>query len=53
MTSSQWIGKVLAWSVVVIVLGAWTAAFWYEPTPSAPLPEMPDLQARTADVWQD
>ena len=29
------------------------ATFWYEPTPSAPLPEMPDLEARTADIWQD
>ncbi|MHC4406609.1 MAG: glycoside hydrolase family 172 protein [Planctomycetota bacterium] len=30
-----------------------TATFWYEPTPSAPLPEMPDVEARTADVWKD
>lgn len=30
-----------------------TATFWYEPVPSAPLPEMPDLAARTADLWQD
>ena len=29
------------------------ATFWYEPVPSAPLPEMPNLEARTADVWQD
>ena len=30
----------------------WSAAtFWYEPVPSAPLPEMPDLEARTADLW--
>jgi len=28
------------------------ATFWYEPTPSAALPEMPDLQTRTADLWQ-
>lgn len=27
-----------------------TATFWYEPTPSAPLPPMPDLAARTADL---
>jgi hypothetical protein len=26
------------------------ATFWYEPTPSAPLPEMPDVEARTADL---
>jgi hypothetical protein len=26
------------------------AAFWYEPTPSAPLPPMPDVKARTADL---
>ena len=30
-----------------------SATFWYEPTPSAPLPEMPDVQARTADIWKD
>jgi hypothetical protein len=29
----------------------WSAAtFWYEPTSSAPLPEMPDLAARIADL---
>ena len=28
-----------------------TATFWYEPIPSTPLPEMPDLAARTADIW--
>ena len=29
----------------------WSAAtFWYEPVPSAPLPQMPDLEARTADL---
>jgi hypothetical protein len=27
------------------------ATFWYEPVPSAPLPALPDLAARTADVW--
>jgi hypothetical protein len=27
------------------------ATFWYEPSPSAPLPPMPDLAARTADIW--
>ena len=30
-----------------------SATFWYEPTPSAPLPEMPDVEARTADIWTD
>jgi hypothetical protein len=29
------------------------ATFWYEPTPSAPLPPMPDVKARTADLWTD
>jgi hypothetical protein len=29
-----------------------TATFWYEPVPSAPLPALPDLAARTADIWQ-
>jgi hypothetical protein len=29
------------------------ATFWYEPTPSAPLPEFPDVKARTADLWKD
>ncbi len=28
------------------------ATFWYEPVPSAPLPEMPDVKARTADLWK-
>ena len=28
-----------------------TATFWYEPTPSAALPELPDVAARTADIW--
>jgi hypothetical protein len=27
------------------------ATFWYEPVPSAALPPMPDLKARTADIW--
>lgn len=27
-----------------------TATFWYEPIPSAPLPPMPDVAARTADL---
>ncbi len=32
----------------------WSAAtFWYEPTPSAPLPAMPDVTARTKDIWKD
>jgi len=26
------------------------ATFWYEPIPSAPLPPMPDVKARTADI---
>ena len=30
-----------------------TATFWYEPIPSEPLPVMPDVTARTADIWQD
>jgi len=29
------------------------ATFWYEPVPSAPLPKMPDVKARTADLWVD
>ncbi len=29
------------------------ATFWYEPVPSAPLPAMPDVEARTADVWPE
>jgi hypothetical protein len=29
------------------------ATFWYEPVPSAKLPAMPDLKARTADIWKD
>lgn len=29
------------------------ATFWYEPTPSAPLPPLPDVKARTANLWTD
>lgn len=30
----------------------WCAAtFWYEPIPSAPLPDLPNAQARTKDIW--
>lgn len=29
------------------------STFWYEPTPSAPLPKFPDTKARTADIWKD
>jgi hypothetical protein len=29
------------------------ATFWYEPTPSAPLPPLPDVGARTADIWKE
>jgi hypothetical protein len=29
------------------------ATFWYEPTPSAPLPPLPDVKARTADLWKN
>ena len=29
------------------------ATFWYEPVPSAPLPPLPDVEARTADIWTD
>jgi hypothetical protein len=32
----------------------WSCApFWYDPTPSAPLPPLPDVKARTADLWRD
>ncbi|MGB2824729.1 MAG: glycoside hydrolase family 172 protein [Phycisphaerae bacterium] len=32
----------------------WCAAtFWYEPVPSAPLPALPDKDARTRDIWQE
>jgi hypothetical protein len=30
-----------------------TATFWYEAVPSAKLPPMPDLKARTADLWKN
>jgi len=30
-----------------------SATFWYEPTPGEPLPAMPDVKARTADLWKD
>ncbi|MBM3883936.1 MAG: DUF2961 domain-containing protein [Verrucomicrobia bacterium] len=30
-----------------------TAAFWYEPVPSAPLPTFPELEARVSDVWRN
>jgi hypothetical protein len=30
-----------------------TATFWYEPVPSAPLPALPNVEARTADIWQE
>jgi len=30
-----------------------SATFWYESVPSAPLPAMPDVQAATADIWQE
>lgn len=29
------------------------ATFWYEPTPSAALPKLPEVKARTADIWTD
>ncbi len=29
------------------------ATFWYEPVPSASLPAMPGVKARTADLWRD
>lgn len=28
------------------------STFWYEPVPSAPLPAMPDREARMKDVWK-
>ncbi len=30
-----------------------TATFWYEPVPSGPLPSLPGVEARTADLWQE
>ena len=29
------------------------ASFWYEPIPSEPLPEMPELTGRISDIWQE
>jgi hypothetical protein len=29
------------------------ATFWYEPVPSPKLPDLPELKARTADIWKD
>ena len=29
------------------------ATFWYEPVPSAPLPPLPEVKVRTADIWKD
>jgi hypothetical protein len=29
-----------------------SATFWYEPIPSAQLPEFPNLERRTADLWK-
>ena len=26
---------------------------WYEPLPSAPLPPLPDVKARTANIWAE
>ena len=30
-----------------------SATFWYEPVPSAALPEMPDVTLRTVNIWSD
>lgn len=30
-----------------------SATFWYETTPSAALPEFPDLDSRVANLWED
>ena len=30
-----------------------SATFWYEPVPSEPLPEFPDLKSRTANLWEE
>jgi len=30
-----------------------TATFWYEPVPSAPLPPLPDIKARLANIWTE
>jgi hypothetical protein len=29
------------------------ATFWYEPAPSAPLPPLPNVKARTANIWPE
>ena len=29
------------------------ATFWYEPVPSAKLPAMPAVAARTVDLWKE
>lgn len=29
------------------------ATFWYEPVPSEPLPSLPDVKARTANLWAE
>jgi hypothetical protein len=29
------------------------STFWYEPTPSEPLPKFPDMKARTTDIWKN
>jgi hypothetical protein len=30
-----------------------SATFWYEPVPSAKLPEFPDLESRVKDLWEE
>jgi hypothetical protein len=30
-----------------------SATFWYEPVPSAPLPQFPSLEQRVADLWSE
>ena len=30
-----------------------TATFWYEPIPSAPLPELSDISGRIANIWTE
>ncbi|MCK5280846.1 MAG: DUF2961 domain-containing protein [Cyclobacteriaceae bacterium] len=30
-----------------------SATFWYEPVPSAQLPEFPDLESRVANLWEE
>jgi hypothetical protein len=43
----------IAWGAVMQETSDdWSCAtFWYEPLPSAPLPAMPDVKARTANLW--